>query len=115
MFARVRPLSHCDCRVAAPLAMKGLPRACPVTGALPLNIQDQGRTLGKRRRFAWAFRNACSHDGKIHFTGQGSTPVMWRNLKYDLKDNGLSILFDDLTGVELILLMEEMDAELRRL
>ena len=40
---------------------------------------------------------------------------MWRNLKYDLKDNGLSILFDDLTGVELILLMEEMDAELRRL
>ena len=38
---------------------------------------------------------------------------MWRNLKYDFNDNGRAILFDDLTGVELILLMEEMDAELR--
>lgn len=41
-------------------------------------------------------------------------PVHWRNLKYDFKDNGRPVLFNDLTGVELILLMEEMDAELRR-
>lgn len=65
-------------------------------------------------RFGWAIRNACSHDGKIYFTGQGSKPVMWRNLKYDFNYNGRAILFDDLTGVELILLMEDMDAELRR-
>ena len=39
---------------------------------------------------------------------------MWRNLKYDSSNNGRPILFEDLTGVELILLMEEMDAELRR-
>ncbi len=65
-------------------------------------------------RFGWAIRNACSHDGKIHFSGQGSKPVMWRNLKYDSSNNGRPILFEDLTGVELILLMEEMDAELRR-
>jgi hypothetical protein len=65
-------------------------------------------------RFGWAIRNACSHDGKIHFSGQGSKPVMWRNLKYDFNDNGRPVLFNDLTGVELILLMEEMDAELRR-
>lgn len=38
---------------------------------------------------------------------------MWRSLKYDFNDNGRAILFDDLTGGELILLMEEMDAELR--
>ncbi len=65
-------------------------------------------------RFGWAIRNACSHDGKFHFSGLGSKPVMWRNLTYDFNDNGRPVLFDDLTGVELILLMEEMDAQLRR-
>jgi hypothetical protein len=64
--------------------------------------------------FAWAIRNAISHDGKIRFKNPKHPAVQWRGLKYDFNDNGRRILFDDLTGVELILLMEEMDAELRR-
>lgn len=63
-------------------------------------------------RFAWAIRNACSHNGKIFIKSRGHPAVQWRNLKYDFNDNGRSVLFNDLTGVELILLMEEMDAEL---
>lgn len=64
--------------------------------------------------FAWAVRNACSHNGKIYFKSEKHPAVSWLSLKYDFNDSGRSILFDDLTGVELILLMEEMDAELRR-
>jgi len=65
-------------------------------------------------KFAWAIRNACSHNGKIFIRDPNHQGVQWRNLKYDHSYNGRPILFDDLTGVELILLMEEMDAELRR-
>jgi hypothetical protein len=65
-------------------------------------------------RFGWAIRNACSHNGKIFIRDPRHPGVQWRNLRYDFNDNGRSILFDDLTGVELILLMEEMDTELRR-
>ena len=56
----------------------------------------------------------CSHNGKIFIRDPNHQGVQWRNLKYDHSHNGRPILFDDLTGVELILLMEEMDAELRR-
>ena len=65
-------------------------------------------------KFAWAIRNACSHNGKIFIRDPNHAGVQWRDLKYDHSHNGRPILFDDLTGVELILLMEEMDAELRR-
>lgn len=64
-------------------------------------------------RFAWAIRNACSHNGKIFIRDPNHPGVQWRNLKYDNRHNGRAILFDDLTGVELILLMEEMDLVLR--
>lgn len=64
--------------------------------------------------FAWAVRNACSHNGKIYIKSRDHQAIHWRNLKYDSSKNGRPILFEDLTGVELILLMEEMDAELRR-
>ena len=63
--------------------------------------------------FAWAVRNACAHNGKIHFKSEKHPAVSWKSLQYSYADNGRPILFDDLTGVELILLMEEMDAELR--
>lgn len=65
-------------------------------------------------KFAWAIRNACSHNGKIYFKTKSHPAVQWRTLTYDFNDNRRPVLFDDLTGVELILLMEEMDAELRR-
>ena len=65
-------------------------------------------------RFAWAVRNACSHNCKIFIKSPNHAVVRWRGLQYDFNDNGRTILFDDLTGVELILLMEEMDAAIRR-
>lgn len=64
--------------------------------------------------FAWAVRNACSHNGQIYFKSEKHPAVSWNSLQYSYADNGRSILFDDLTGVELLLLMEEMDEELRR-
>lgn len=74
---------------------------------------DAKRAWPRVWRFGWAIRNACSHDGKIFIQDPKHPGVAWRSLKYDFNDNGRRILFDDLTGVELILLMEEMDAELR--
>lgn len=64
--------------------------------------------------FGWVIRNACAHDGNIFFKRSQHLPVQWRNLTYSYADNGRQVLFDDMTGVELILLMEEMDAFLRR-
>lgn len=65
-------------------------------------------------RFGWAMRNACAHNGLMHFTYDKHPGVHWRNLSYAYGDNGRQVLFDEITGVELILLMEEMDAELRQ-
>lgn len=64
-------------------------------------------------RFGWSMRNALSHDGKISFSSPSSKPVQWRNLQYTHADNGRQVLFGELTGVELILLMEEMDLALK--
>jgi hypothetical protein len=65
-------------------------------------------------RFGWAMRNACTHNGLVHFRRKDHPGVSWNNLKYDYTDNDRQVLFDEITGVELILLMEDMDAELRR-
>jgi hypothetical protein len=65
-------------------------------------------------KFGWAMRNACAHNGLIYFKYKDHPGVGWRNLKYDYDDNDRRVLFDEITGVELILLMEEMDAELRQ-
>lgn len=65
-------------------------------------------------RFGWAMRNACAHNGRIHFTYDTHPGVHWRNLSYAYGGNGRQVLFDEVAGVELILLMEEMDAELRQ-
>jgi len=65
-------------------------------------------------KFGWAMRNACAHNGLIYFTYKDHPAVSWENLKYDYYDNDRRVLFDEITGVELILLMEEMDAELRQ-
>jgi hypothetical protein len=64
-------------------------------------------------RFGWAMRNALSHDGKISFANPSSKKVHWNTLEYSYSDNGRQVLFDELTGVELILLMEEMDLALK--
>lgn len=65
-------------------------------------------------KFGWAMRNACAHNGLIYFKYKDHPGVSWQNLKYDYDDNDRRVLFDEITGVELILLMEEMDAELHQ-
>ncbi len=59
--------------------------------------------------FGRAMRNACAHNGRIHITNPDADPVEWRSLKFGFDDNGKEVLFEQITGVELILLMEEMD------
>lgn len=65
-------------------------------------------------KFGWAMRNACAHNGFIYFKRKDHPGVSWQNLRYDYTDNDRQVLFDEITGVELILLMEQMDAELRQ-
>jgi hypothetical protein len=64
--------------------------------------------------FGWAMRNACAHNGLISIWRKDHPGVIWKNLKYGYADNDRQVLFDEITGVELILLMEEMDAKLRQ-
>lgn len=64
--------------------------------------------------FACAIRNAISHNGKIRFKNPKHQVVHWKSLQYSYADNGRQVLFDELTGVELILLMEEMDLALKQ-
>lgn len=60
--------------------------------------------------FGRVIRNALAHKGQIKFDNQNASPVIWRKLKYSPSDNGKQVLYQDMTSVELILLMEEMDA-----
>ena len=60
--------------------------------------------------FGRVIRNALAHKGCINFTNPNAAAVTWRSLTYSPLDNGRSILYHDLTAVELIFLMEEMDA-----
>jgi len=60
--------------------------------------------------FGRIVRNAFVHGGKIDFKNKRAKPVSWRNLSYSPADNGRQIIFQDLTAVEIIILMEDMDA-----
>lgn len=66
-------------------------------------------------QFGRVIRNAIAHDGKICFDSKKAPPVHWHNLRYSREDNDLKrqLLYDEITGVELILLMEDMDSVLR--
>ena len=75
--------------------------------------KDQSKWPSQVWRFGWVIRNACAHNGRIRFTNAESPPVSWRGLTYRPGDSK-EIFFSDITGVELILLMEEMDEELRK-
>lgn len=59
-------------------------------------------------------RNACMHNGCIYFKRKSRPGVSWQSLKYDYRDNDRQVLFDEVTGVELFLLMERVDAEFRQ-
>lgn len=66
-------------------------------------------------QFGRVIRNAIAHDGKICFDSKKAPPVHWHNLRYSREDNDLKrqLLYDEITGVELILLMEDMDSVLQ--
>lgn len=63
---------------------------------------------------AWNFgrvvRNALAHKGIISIQNPNAAPISWRTLTYGPAENGRQLLYQDLTAVELILLMEDMDS-----
>jgi hypothetical protein len=59
--------------------------------------------------FARIVRNAFSHGGKIKIDNPKANKVTWKNFEYDFHSNGTILLYNDLTAVELIFLMIEMD------
>ncbi|MCJ7613601.1 hypothetical protein MUO71_02385 [Candidatus Bathyarchaeota archaeon] len=59
--------------------------------------------------FGRIVRNAFAHGGRINFTNENALPVNWLSLSYSPSDNGLQIIENDISSVEMILLMEEMD------
>ena len=59
--------------------------------------------------FARIIRNAFSHGGRIKIDNPSAKKVSWKNLEYDFYSNDTIVLYNDLTAVELILLMIEMD------
>ena len=60
--------------------------------------------------FGRVVRNALAHNGGIKIDNINSPPVTWKNLTYSYLNNGKQILYCDVTAVELILLMADMDA-----
>lgn len=62
--------------------------------------------------FARVVRNAFAHGGEIDFRNKKAKPVSWNSLTYGPSDNGRSIIYVDVTPVELILLMSDMDASI---
>lgn len=68
-------------------------------------------------QFGGVKRIAIAHNGKIYFESRKAPPVHWLALRYSsYSDNGVlkrQLPYDEITGVELILLMEDMDSVLR--
>lgn len=62
--------------------------------------------------FARVVRNAFSHGGRIKISNSKAPKIVWRELEYDYYSNGKSIMYTDLTAVELIFLMIEMDTHI---
>ncbi|WP_146100098.1 hypothetical protein [Limnohabitans sp. TS-CS-82] len=60
--------------------------------------------------FGRVVRNALSHKGIINIQNSSAAPVTWKTLTYGPAQNGRQLLYQDLTAVEFILLMEEMDS-----
>jgi hypothetical protein len=62
--------------------------------------------------FARVVRNALSHGGAVNFVNSNAKPVSWTTLTYSPAQNGRPLLYNDMTSVELILLLEDMDAQI---
>jgi hypothetical protein len=59
--------------------------------------------------FGRTVRNAFSHGGTVNIVNTNAAPVTWRTLTYGHAQNGRRLLYQDITSVELIILMREMD------
>jgi len=59
--------------------------------------------------FGRVVRNAFAHGGLINIENPNSQPVSWRGLTYGPQHHGRQILYTDVTPVEVIFLMDEMD------
>lgn len=59
--------------------------------------------------FARVIRNACAHNGVICFENLKAKSISWKTFIYSPQDNGKPIFFTDISIVELIFLMEEMN------
>jgi hypothetical protein len=78
--------------------------------AVSLKYGADARAWPDDWNFARAVRNAFAHRGAINFDNPKASSVHWRNLSYSRKDNGRIVTFTDITPVEIILLMEDLDA-----
>jgi hypothetical protein len=65
-------------------------------------------------RFLRAMRNAIAHDGKIGLRPK-DRPVVWHHVKYDQASNGRSVLPDELSVGDILILLFEVSDELDRL
>ncbi len=63
--------------------------------------------------FGRIIRNAFAHGGKINILNPNSPKVTWKSLEYDSSYNGRNIMYNDITPVETIFLMDEMDTQRR--
>ena len=62
--------------------------------------------------FGRVVRNAFAHGGKITFENPLAANVSWKNITYSPSDNGRQIMYKDIAYVEVVYLMDEMDAVL---
>jgi len=63
--------------------------------------------------FGRIIRNAFAHGGEINFSNPNASKVKWKTLAYDASFNGRNIMYNDITPVETIFLMDEMDIQRR--
>jgi hypothetical protein len=59
--------------------------------------------------FARVVRNALAHGGTINIENPSAPPITWKSITYSPANNGTEILFQDMTFVEIVILMGEMD------
>lgn len=59
--------------------------------------------------FARVVRNAFAHGGVLTYQNPSSKSVTWRALSYDPSQSGRQIIFMDLSFVEVVSLMEDLD------
>ena len=62
--------------------------------------------------FARVIRNAFAHGGKIKFDNPNARSVTWQTITYSPTDNERMIMYQDISQVDIIYLMEEMDSSI---